>query len=172
VPDPGDQTLVEERLANLARLIGSAKSQQHLVHVGRVVHYIRPEPDERSAGELQHRSVPEDTLRLLAAEDEPGKAGDSRVRGDDLPAALHAQVAAQDNAILELEEQVLADRAHLIESEAVDSLGNPQCPGPGVLGPGPHALSLEHPQPLGGPVQAVSLGHVRERTRASAEVPR
>ncbi len=73
-----------------------------------------------SPGQLEHRAVSLDRLELAAAEDEPRPAERLVVHGTDDPAARHAEVAAKDEAALEGEEQVLADRLHALEPQPVD----------------------------------------------------
>jgi hypothetical protein len=43
----------------------------------------------------------------------------------DTPASLHAQVAAQNEAALEMKQEVLSHHLHLLEPSAVEPLGEP-----------------------------------------------
>ena len=79
----------------------------------------------------------------------------------DAPAAGHAQVAAQDEPVLEAEQEVLPDRLHAVEPLSVETLGQPSPGGPWVGRLHLHPLADEHPQAHGGAVQGVALGHGR-----------
>src|SRR5207253_1752004 len=83
---------------------------------------VGPEPPDGAVVELEHGAVPEHRLALGAAEDEPRPARELRASGTDLPAAGHAQVAAQDDTVLEAEEKVLAGRLDAEQPTAVQPL--------------------------------------------------
>ena len=86
------RALVEEGVAELARLIGCAEADDHRVEVGRVVHDVGAEPVDSgaTAGQLEHRPVPQHRLELTAAQDEPRRARGRPPRRLHAPAALHA----------------------------------------------------------------------------------
>ena len=44
VPDPGDQALVEQRVAELARRMLAAQARDHRLEVGRLGEDVRAEP--------------------------------------------------------------------------------------------------------------------------------
>ena len=74
VPDPGDEALVDQTLAERARRICPAETREHRVEVGRRCEDVRTEPGERAGVQFENRAAPEDTFELGAAEDEPGPA--------------------------------------------------------------------------------------------------
>ena len=79
--------------------------------VGRGGEDVRPEPRDRACVQLEHRPVPLARLDAGAAQDEPRSATQAgRPRGHDGPAPVHPQMAVQDDAALEAEQQVLPDR--------------------------------------------------------------
>src|SRR5262249_35611012 len=70
VADPGDEPLVEERIAGLSARIATEVGE-HPVEVGLGREDVRPEAGDRTRGQLEHRAVPLARLVPLAAEDEP-----------------------------------------------------------------------------------------------------
>ena len=80
---------------------------------------VRPEPPpHRPPLDLEHGAVPEHCLLLAAAQDEPRPADARRAARLDAPAAGHAQVAPHDDAALEAQQEVLADRLDALEHAA------------------------------------------------------
>ena len=67
VPDPCDEALVEESVAELAALVVAAKPLDHAVEIGWVDHDVRAEAGELSAGELQDGAVPLHGFPLASA---------------------------------------------------------------------------------------------------------
>ena len=120
VPDPRDDALVEEDLAERPTLV-DVPEPSGLDVVGEDV---RPEPLGAAAVELEDGAVPEDGLLLAAAQHEPGPADAPRARGDDAPPPAHAQVAADDDVALELEQKVLADGARRQQPPSVHQRGD------------------------------------------------
>jgi hypothetical protein len=158
VPDSGDEALVEERAADLPR--GHlAQPLDHRVVGGLLIEDVRPEPRAASSVQLEDRAVPEHRLVLVAAQDEPGPAGAGSPARLDAPATGHPQVAAQDVAALEAEEEVLARRLHRFEHEAVQPLGQP-LGGRARMGRlHVEPLADERLQPQRRPVERVTFGH-------------
>ena len=76
-----------------------------------------------------------------------------------LPAPAHAQVAAQDQAALEAQEQVLADRLDRLQPAAVESLGRERRGRARMRRLDRDALADQHLQPSRRAVERVSLGH-------------
>jgi hypothetical protein len=68
-------------------------------------------------------------------------------------------MAPHDDAVLEREQEILADRFHALEAMAVDSLGNAKKRGARMRRVGPHHLSLQHAEAFRGAMDCVSLGH-------------
>ena len=70
--------------------------------------------------------MPEDGLGLCSPEDEPGHSspGAVSVSWQNLPAPLHAEMAAQDEPVLEAQDQVLADGLDLQQLAAVEAIGD------------------------------------------------
>jgi hypothetical protein len=126
IPDPRDEPLVEERLTEGAALRDAPELVDHRIEVERVGENVRAEPAQAPPLELEHGAVPEHSLPPGASEDQPRPAYSLRVGRDDAPASVHPQVAPENAAILELEQQVLSHRASRDEHAAVDPLGNPE----------------------------------------------
>ena len=74
VPDPRDEALVEQRVAELAGLVLAPQVRDHAGEVERLGEDVRPEAARAALGELEHRPVPEHRLALGAGEHEPGLA--------------------------------------------------------------------------------------------------
>ncbi len=68
-------------------------------------------------------------------------------------------MAPHDGAVLEREQEVLADRLDALEAVAVDSLGDTEKRRTRMRRVGPHHLSLQHAETLRGAMDCVSLGH-------------
>ena len=68
--------------------------------------------NELSEAELEHRAVPEHRLRALPAENEPRGPLAGPVLRKHLPTPFHAQVAPQDEPVLEAQQEVLAHGLH------------------------------------------------------------
>ena len=109
--------------------------------------------------ELEHRPVDLHCLEPLAAQNEPGAAVDRRPARPHEPASTHLQVAAQDNAALEPQQQILADSLDALELEAVQSLRDPGDGRPRMRRLGLDALPDQRLQPLGGSAERIALGH-------------
>ena len=124
VPDPRDETLVEQRVAELARRMLGPQVRDHPVELGRVGQDVRARaaacraPRARAPG--RSRAPPRDRRRAGRAR----AADPRRALLHDLPAAAHAQVAAQDEPALEAEQQVLADGLDTEQLAAVQPLCN------------------------------------------------
>ena len=105
-------------------LVLAPQVRDHRGEVGRLGEDVRPEPARAARGQLEHRPVPEHRLALGAGQHEPRLAAPRAPRSTHLPAAAHAQVAAQHEAALEAQEQVLADRLDRLEPATVEPLGD------------------------------------------------
>ena len=91
VPDPGDEPLVEEGVADLALLRPGAQPREHRLEVGRLAEDVGPEPRRAAnAHELEHGAVPEHGLVLGAAQHEPRLPCARGAPLLDAPAPLHA----------------------------------------------------------------------------------
>src|SRR5919197_2584525 len=119
VADPGDETLIEQGIPDLARRV-AADVRDDRLQVRRLREDVRTETADGAVVELQHRAVPQHGLALGAAENEPGAAEELRTSSLQPPAPRHAQVAPQDDATLEPEEQVLSRRLDGFEPTAVE----------------------------------------------------
>jgi hypothetical protein len=122
IPDAGDEPLVEQRIAELAALVGAPQVRDDRVEVGRDVEDVGSEPPDDVAGELEHGTVPEHALVLLAAQHQPGTAEPFRAALLEPPASGHAQVAAENEPAFEPQEEVLADGFDRFEAAAVEAL--------------------------------------------------
>ena len=120
VPDPRDDALVEDDLAERPALIDVPEASD--LHV--VGEDVRPEPLGAAAVELEDGAVPEDGFLLAPAQHEPGPADAPRAGGDDAPPPVHAQVAADHDVALELEQKILADGARRQQPPSVHERGD------------------------------------------------
>ena len=159
VPDPGHEALVEQRVAELAALVLAAQVRDHAGEVERLGEDVRPEAARAALGQLEHRAVPEHGFALGAREHEPGLAVQLGTAVDDLPAAAHAQVAAEHEAALEAQQQVLADRFDPLEPAAVQPVGGEHRGSARVRRLDRQALTDQHLQLARSAVEGVAFGH-------------
>ena len=124
VADPGDEPLVEQRVADGAALVVPAEVLHHAADVRLGGEHVRAESSDGARVQLEHGAVPLDAFVARAAQDQPGTAAARRAPRDERPAAGHPQVATQDDAALEGEQQVLADRLDGEQAPAVEALGD------------------------------------------------
>jgi hypothetical protein len=160
IPDPRNEALVEERVAQLAARVGGAETGHHLVEVGRIVEDVRPEVARRAVRQLEDGSAAEDREMAPAAQDEPGQAGGLRSGRDDPPAPVHAEVTAQDDPALETEQQVFPAGLDALEHTTVEALCDSGRLRPRMAGLDPESLADEHLQASGRAVQGVAFGHL------------
>ena len=162
VPDPGDERLVEERLAERARAVGAHACRASIASSAAARSRMSG-PSRASARvvQLEHRPVPEDGLdaRRRAAR-ATGVPDAPLARAGAPPAAGHAQVRAHDDAAREPKQQVLADRLDRLEHAArrpcsATRVGRARGCGDSAA----IALADERLQPMRRAVQRVALGH-------------
>jgi hypothetical protein len=122
VPDPGNEPLVEESLPDDALRIREAKPTNHILDLGLRGEQIRAKSPDGALVEREDRSVPLPRLPRASPEHEPRAAACGRATSLDPPTAAHPQVAANDDASLEPEQEVLPDRLHALEHTTVDGL--------------------------------------------------
>ena len=148
VPDPGDEPLIDERLADETRLVASADSGDEVGGGRGGCEEIRPETTGGTVAQLEHRAVPLCRFPLPTAKDQPGRAppGDVGTPAH-APATAHAKVAPDDDGALEAQEQVLSDRAHRLEHAAVDCRSDTRSPAARVRALGIQALTHEDGEP-------------------------
>src|SRR6266513_1414601 len=103
----------------------AAQVRNHRVQFRRLGEDVRPEPPDSAIVELEHRPVPEHGLALGAAQDEPRTSEQLRASRAHLPAARHAQMAAQDDTVLEAKDEVLSGRLDAEQPATVEALGEP-----------------------------------------------
>src|SRR5438128_7617578 len=125
VADSCDEPLVEERVAQCPARILPAKAREHLVDPGVALEDVRAETCDPARMELEYGPVPLHALVRRAAEDEPGPPAPRRAARHERPAAVHPQVAAEDIAALEGEQQVLADGLDRQQAAPVETLRDP-----------------------------------------------
>src|SRR6185312_1995582 len=167
VPDPGDEALVEQRVAELAALVLAPQVRDHRGQVGRVGEDVGAQASGAAPGQLEHRPVPEHRLALGAGEHEPRLAVPHSATLDDLPAPAHAQVAAQNEAALEVEQQVLADGLDSLEPAPVEPLRRDGCGRTRVRRFDGHTLADERLQAARRAVKSIAFGHTsKSRFRA------
>src|SRR5262249_18462542 len=86
----GNGTLVEQGLPELAALVDGPQAGG----LDALRDNVRAQTRRPAAFELEHGAVPEDSLAITAAQDQPRPAHALRAGRNDGPAAAHAQVAA------------------------------------------------------------------------------
>jgi MerR family transcriptional regulator, light-induced transcriptional regulator len=161
VPDPGDEPLVEQGVADRARARLAPEPLDHLPEVGRSVEDVRAEVREPAAvlHELQHRPVPEHRFDLVAAQHEPRPSRTAAALRLDPPPSGHPEVAPEHDAAFEAEEQVLPDRLHAFQRAAVQALGKPLRRRPRMRGLDLDPLACQHLQTVGSAAQGIAFGH-------------
>ena len=159
VPDAGDRALYLQGLSEGLSLGQGPKVRDHRVHVGRLGEDVGPESQPRAVAQLEHRAVPEHGLVGRAAQDEPRAVAGVPARGLHAPASLHPQVAAQRDAALEAEEEVLADGVDGLEALSVETLGDVLHRRARVRRLDREPLADEHLQPPRGARERIALGH-------------
>jgi MerR family transcriptional regulator, light-induced transcriptional regulator len=164
VADPGDDRLVEQRLAEPARLIGAAHPFEDRVEPRRALEDVRPEVCERAQVQLEHGTVPQNSFNLVAAQHEPRLSGAHLATRSHRPAARHPQVGAEDDAALEAQDEVLAVGVHRLQRSSVDPLGNALGPRAWVGRFGRDSLADEHLQAARRQMERIALGHVSQRS--------
>jgi hypothetical protein len=82
----------------------------------------------------------------------------------DAPPAVHPQMASQDEAAVEVEQEVLADRFHPLEPTAVEPRGEPFHRGPRMRRLDLDALADQNLQPAGRAVERISFRHAVKPT--------
>src|SRR5205823_11583998 len=85
---------------------------------------VRAETRECARMQLEHRSVPEDALRLLAAQHQPRPTDARLAARPDRPPTRHTEVRAHGDPAFEAKNEVLSVRVHRLEHAAVDLLGD------------------------------------------------
>jgi hypothetical protein len=151
--------LIEDGVAHLARLVRAAEALNDLIQGGWIGHDVRAEEWQPPGAQLEHRTVSLYGLPLTRPEDEPRRPEDPLARPLDVPAPVHAEMTADDDATLEGQEQILAAGLDALQALAVDPLGDPKRGGSGVRGFRRDHLALEHSEALGGAMKTVALGH-------------
>ena len=133
----------------------------HGLDLRRVGEDVRPEAADVALVELEDGPVPEDGLGLGPAENEPGHPapGAVSVSGENLPAPLHPEVAAQDEPVLEAQDQVLADGLDLQQRAAVEPLGDSGEPGARMRRLDVELLADEDLEVARRAVKGVAFGH-------------
>ena len=164
VPDPGDERLVEQRLAEPTHLVGAAHALEHHVDPRRTLEDVRPQARECAGMQLEHGTVPQNSLNARATEHEPRPAGARLPTRANRPPPGHAQVRAQDDPALEAQDEVLTVRSHRFECSSVDPLGDALGPRTRMRRFGGDPLADEHLQPARRQVERIPLGHVSQRS--------
>ena len=169
VADAGDETLVEQRVADLALRVPALKSREHAVVVGRVGEDVGAEPPRDATVELEDGAVEHRADVFVAAQHEPGLSEDRRVAAEDAPASLHAQVAAQHEPAFEAEQEVLADRLDVLEPAAVEPRRELLHGGARMRRLDLELLADEHLQSPSSAMKGVSFGHAGRVCRRALE---
>ena len=58
VADPGNESLVEQRISDLTPLISTTEALDHGLHCRWVEHDVRPQPRQMTRSQLEYRTVP------------------------------------------------------------------------------------------------------------------
>ena len=109
VADAGDEPLIEQRVPDLAPLI-APQAGDHRLEFGRLGEDVGPQLPDTAVVELEHGAVPEDRLLFGSSKHQPRATEEFGAPWPDRPASVHAEVVAEDGAVLEAQEQVLAGR--------------------------------------------------------------
>jgi hypothetical protein len=169
VPDAGDETLIDERLAHEARLVDTAKSGEDLVEASPRREQVGAERPRPTVLEPEHGAVPLRCLPLAPAQDEPRPPSTwhtgARLQA---PAPVHAEMATEDDAALEAQEEVLADGVHGFEAASVDDPGDAGREASRVRALGLDTLSDENLEALRDAMDRVAFGHGTTRAPARA----
>ena len=136
-----------------------AQVREHRVDVWRPREDVRPEPQARAVPQFEDRSVPEQRLVRRAAQHEPRPAAHVLPAPLHPPASLQPQVAAQHDAAVEREEEVLADGLHRLERAPVQALGDVLDGGARIRRDDLDPLADERLQAPGRARKCVSLRH-------------
>ena len=163
VSDPGDDALIEQRVADLTSRIAASQACEDPVEVGRVGEDVGSEPGARARVELEDGTVPEDGLEFVPAQQEPRPTGAALTAGTDAPSPGHPQVASDGHPALEAKEEVLPGRLDREERQPVDPLRHPRNGGARVRRLGFDTLSHQHLQAACGAVERVAFGHAWKR---------
>jgi hypothetical protein len=164
VPDPRDEPLSLERLAERQALRRAAEVREHRIEIGRLREHVRAEPSRHVRVELEHRPVQLNCLVLGAPQDEPWAAEPARAPAADPPPTLHPQVAAEDDAPFEAQEEVLPGRLHALQPPAVEPLGDARQLRPRVRRLDLESLADEDLEPPRRPLQGIALRHAGQRS--------
>jgi hypothetical protein len=162
VPDPRDDPLIDERIADHARLIHRPQARHDLAGVRARREQIRPERSYGPAPEREDGPVPLRGLPLGAAKNQPRRALPGTVANAPYaPTPTHAEVAADDDAAVEVQEQVLANGLDALEHPPVDGSGDSGHTAARIRALGTQALACKNLQAFGDAVERVTLGHAR-----------
>jgi hypothetical protein len=170
VPDPGNEPLVEEGFADGAVRTLATEVPEHAVELRGVGENVGAEPHERAPVKLEDGAIPEHCLALGSAEDEPGTAAPWRAAANDLPPPGHPEVAADDHAPFEPQQQVFPGGVDGDETTSVDPRRDAREPAPRVRRLGLETLADERAELACGTVERVAFRH--GRTVAEAAVRR
>src|SRR5919197_1237255 len=159
VPDPGDEPLTEEGVADGPVLPLGPQVPEHGVEIGRLGEDVRPQTPSDAAVELEHGSAPEHRRLLVAAEDEPRRPEQRTLAREHPPPALHPKVAAEDEAAVEPKQEILPDRLDALEPPAVQQRGELLHRRPRMRCLDLERLPDEHLQTARVAMEGVTLGH-------------
>ena len=161
VPDPGDDGLIEQRLAEPARLVGGTQPREHVIEARLRLQDVRPQPCDRPCVQLENGPVPEHSFGPSPAQHEPRPAGPSTTGRRHRPATGQPQVRTEHDATVEAKDQVLAERLDRFEHAAVEPLGDPTGSSARVRRLGCDPLAYQHLEASCGAVDRVPFGHDR-----------
>ena len=87
VPDPGDETLVEEDVT--AATARETEARDHPIEIRRSRQDVGPEPPHRALVQLEHRAAPQHRLSSAPTQHEPGPSTRDRAASTHGPPSGH-----------------------------------------------------------------------------------
>ena len=120
VPDPRHHTLIEEDVPEQATFVDRPNSSDQAIHGRLVGEQVGAEARGTPVVDREHGAVPLRGLPALGRQDEPWPSSRrAAVSCANAPATVHAQVAADDDASLEVEQEVLPHGVHGLQHATV-----------------------------------------------------
>ena len=130
VADPGDDLLVEERVADLAAGPEAPQALHRLLALEPGSQRVRPEPAQgRVVAQPGLADEPQDLPTVLRCDrpargqSQPGLSVRKLAVGGDEPAAVHPQVAVKREPVRKVGDEVLAERLRPLQRRAAELAG-------------------------------------------------
>ena len=159
VADARHEPLVQEGVPDLAHGLGTQPRVHRLV-IGRLAEDVGADASHVTVCyKLEDSTVPEHGLVFAAPQHEPRLAGACRSARLDAPAAVHPQMAAEDEPALEPQEEVLPHRLDLLQPPPVEPLRQPLDRRARMRRLDLHPLADENLEPPSRPMQRIAFRH-------------